>query len=151
VAPAGTWVVPVGSDGKATFTIPAGTPVGSYTVTATYAGTATLAAGSPVSATYAVTKASTTTAATAPKSVVSGKKVTVKVTVKGAAGVAKPGGKVKVAYAGRQLTATLSAAGTVSVPVKLTGKGAVKIKVTYGGDSRYLTSTDTVTVKVVKK
>ncbi|GAA4702697.1 Ig-like domain-containing protein [Nocardioides conyzicola] len=137
--------------GVATFALPADLAVGSHPVTATYSGTATLAAGSPVSATYSVTKASTKTTATAPKSVVSGKKVTVKVTVKGVAGVAKPGGKVKVAYGSHQLTGTLSGAGTVSVPVKLTGKGATKIKVTYGGDSKYLTSTDTVTVKVVKK
>lgn len=140
-----TVTAPVVADGVATFTLPAGLPVGSDTVTAQYLGDDTLAPSGAVTGLAHVTKERTSLSATLSSSkVAKGKAVTVNATVRGYVGGAKPTGTVKVVVTvGKQhrtFTGKLTTAGKATLRVNAQAKGSATVQVTYTGDGHYAAS-----------
>ncbi len=142
------------SAGSATFTLPASTPVGTHTLTASYPGDAAYNAGTAnVTATVVAappTQVASTTTASAPKKVKFKKDFNVTATVT-AAGVT-PTGTVEV-YDGSKLIGTGTLVdGTVKIHVTKNLKaGKHTLTVKYLGSTAAKASETTVKVKVKKK
>ncbi|MBZ5738002.1 Ig-like domain repeat protein [Nocardioides mangrovi] len=140
----------LGSDGTASFELPASLAVGSYQVTASYSGSDSVGSSTAAATAYAVTKAGSTSAVTAKSTVKKGKSLAVAVTVAGVDGVDAPTGKVTVTFLGVTKKVTL-VDGAGKATFKATKTGKRKISVAYAGDESYAGSTAGTTVKVVKK
>ncbi len=141
--------------GSATIAVPATTPVGTHSMTASYAGDSHYNAGSaPVTVTVnpappAPPVASTTTAS-APKKVAFKKDFDVKVTVAAASGAAT--GTVTVLDGSKVIGTGTLANGVVTIHVtKNLKSGKHTLTVKYSGSTTVNASQATVTVKVLKK
>ncbi|MBD8057482.1 Ig-like domain repeat protein [Cellulomonas sp. JH27-2] len=88
------------------------------------------------------------TAATATSSLVYGGSATVVVRVSGAGGV--PTGTVRVLEGSAQVASGKLASGRVTLTLTRPTAGTHRLTVVYGGDTRFLGSSDTATVKVTK-
>ncbi len=145
--------------GSAKVALPAGLTPGSYTVSATFDGTAKVAASGTVSADVTIAKRATAAAATAPTSVTVGGKVSGTVTLSGGIAGTKPSGKVTVQVKkgtgawSTATTATLTSKGTASYSFTApTSTATLSVRAVYAGDARYAASTSSATaVSVVKK
>ncbi|HEY0890812.1 MAG TPA: Ig-like domain repeat protein [Nocardioides sp.] len=141
------------SAGKATFTLPNTLPAGSYTLTASYAGSAAVAASQDTAKLSVARAAAGKPALRVIKKPTRKKAGKATISVATAAGLAKASGKVTVTLKlGKK---TKRAAGTLSNGVvtvklpKLPKKGKWKATAVYSGDGNYLPGTSaTVTVKV---
>jgi hypothetical protein len=137
------------ADGVATLSLPATLRVGTQTLTATYAGTDTLAASqTPVA--IKIVKRTSTTKAKRPKTPVYKADFTIRVKVK-AAGGPPARGKVKITYKGHVLGKGKLKKGRVTIKIKKDLKaGKQKLLVKYMGTSTTLPSKRNVKVAIVK-
>jgi hypothetical protein len=139
-------------NGTGTFTTPADLPVGTYPVTATYAGTDD-AAGAAANGSLSVTKATTTTtlklAGTKIK-VNKSSKATVTVNIVGTTLPAN--GKVTIKAGSKTVGTGTVENGNASITIKkFTKKGTYKLKATFTGSAYYSASTGkTVKLEVTK-
>ncbi|MFJ9391031.1 Ig-like domain-containing protein [Nocardioides sp. NPDC101246] len=142
------------SGGRTMFTLPKSLTPGKHTFTATYAGSATVAASSakPV---VTVAKASVGYKTSWTTKVKAGKSVGFKTVVVGKAGVAKPTGKVKVTFTrGKKSVVRWATIKSGVAKVSLTGaqskrlgKGTWKLKISYSGNGNYKAVTGTRSVR----
>lgn len=147
------------TDGRAGFTLPATLAPSAYTVTARFLGTEEAAASATATAALRVAKKATTSTVTSKASVKRGKKLTVTAKVRGAVAGTQPTGTVTVyvkknggAYKPvRSVRLTTAAKGAVTVSYKAPKAKRLRVKVVYGGDSRYGKSTSAVKVVSVKR
>lgn len=141
------------SAGKATFTLPNTLPAGSYTLTASYAGSAAVAASQDTAMLSVARAAAGKPALRLIKKPTRKKAGKATISVATAAGLAKASGKVTVTLKlGKK---TKRASGTVANGVarvklpKLPKKGKWKVTAVYGGNANYLpASSATVKVRV---
>lgn len=141
------------ADGKAVFTVPATLAAGSYTAKLAYSGGDALQPSSTTRA-LKVTKATPAVTRSWTRKPVSTKAGRLKVTVKGAAGVLKPSGKVtlvlKKGAAKKTVTGTL-ANGVVTITVPKLAKGTWTPRLTYAGAANYTSRTVTLVALKIKK
>jgi Asp-tRNA(Asn)/Glu-tRNA(Gln) amidotransferase A subunit family amidase len=146
VSVAGKTVTGTLAGGRAVVRLPAGIGVGTYLVTARYAGSSTVAA-SAATATIAVRYAKPSVRATlVKKKVKAGKKARVRVTV--GSGAAS---SLVLVYDGSRLvtSATVRHSGTITLP-KLK-KGKHRLRLTAVGDASYASASTTVVLRVVRR
>jgi Big-like domain-containing protein len=143
------------ANGTAAFTLPAALAAGQHTLTLSYAGDGSYQSASQ---TVALTVAKGTAGATTfkPQGKVRAKKAgSATVAVATPAGLATPGGKVKVLItkgsAKKTVTGTLGSAGTVKVKLPKLAQGSWKVTVTYLGDATYRAGAPKVFKLAVKK
>lgn len=137
------------ASGVAQFTVPASTPAGSYSLTASYAGNGSYLASESTAFSLAVAKGTASPASTATNQAY-GRAGSVTVTVPGTAGIV-PTGTVRV-LEGATVLGTAALAGgqaTIALPRTATVKRHV-LKVEYLGDANYLASTGAGSFTVTK-
>ena len=142
------------SAGQAVITLPATLAVGSYALTATYAGSSAVT-GATASTTLTVTKAKVTAVKTKVKKAPTTKKAgKAKITVTTAKGLAKATGKVTVTLKKGKKSVKVKAivkAGKATVKLPKSAKGTWKAKTKYAGSSTYAAAkAKAVKVKVKK-
>jgi hypothetical protein len=121
-----------------------GYAVGTYSITASYAGDANDLASSSSAANLVIKDATKTVLSITPSSVVVGASVTLKATVTATAG-GTPTGTVAFVYNGSTLTSGTLSGGVYSVTVPTTGypAGTYSLTAVYGGDTAQAGSTST--------
>jgi Big-like domain-containing protein/pectate lyase-like protein len=139
-------------NGTGTFTTPADLPVGTYPVTATYAGTDDVN-GATANGSLSVTKAATATTLKIARTKIKvnkSSKATVTVEVVGTAPPAN--GQVTIKAGGKTVGAGTVKNGNARITIrKFTRKGAYKLKATFTGSAYYSASTGkTVKLEVTK-
>jgi len=141
---AGRTVTGTLAGGKATLKLPSGVPVGTHLVTATYAGSATVA-GSAATATLKVTKAAPKVGVKLTKKAVkAGQKSALKVTVGAASTV--------LVYDGKKILKTAKVTRTEKIALPKLSVGKHKIRVYVVAGAAYAAAwSKTVTLKVTKK
>lgn len=141
--------------GAATIVLPANLPAGQHALTVTYAGN-----GSYEAATHAVTLTVAKASASAPtfkaRGTVRAKKAgSATVAVTAPAGLAAPGGTVRITIvkggAKKAVSGTLGAKGKVTVKLPKLAQGTWKVTVTYLGDATYQAGTPKAFKLTVKK
>ncbi|KQY59985.1 hypothetical protein ASD11_10815 [Aeromicrobium sp. Root495] len=133
------------SNGKATLKLPSTFAVGSHTVQASFAGSATRAASESTARTFTVKAAATTTSASVTKKPTTRATGTVRVVVRPAAGVATPRGTVAVVVAKGSKTYTvrgsLNANGAVNLTLpKVSVAGTWRVSARYGATTNHVGS-----------
>lgn len=129
------------SSGVATTKLPLNTPVRTATVTASYAGSSTLATSSDSSAIVISKDATTTTVLANPPSVTIGDPVTFTATVTPAVG-SNPGGTVQFAVDGQNFGAPVAVSGNTatSAPLSSLALGDHTVTASYSGDDVFAAS-----------
>ncbi|MGC8461958.1 MAG: beta strand repeat-containing protein, partial [Candidatus Dormibacteria bacterium] len=122
---------------------PATVATGTFTVTATDAGTPALVASIPV--TYTIGKGTPQLMLSAASSVTVGSSVAVKATVTG--GGSTPTGSVAITLGTSKCTATL-AAGTGTCQLQASSSGSLTMTGTYSGDGNYTTASSSLPITV---
>lgn len=138
VAPVSVPLVKNATTGEQEAKIVASVKVGTFTVTATYNGDATYAAGATRTITVTVGKANTATTMTATQSTVSAGHWTVTIKVRAVLpgrGIAT--GTVGVHFDGTPVTVTLNSHGNAYLHETLSHGATHTVTATYGGDSNF--------------
>ncbi len=123
-------------------------PVGSETVTATYAGATDFTASSGTASVSVSTAASTTTVTATPTSGSYGASITLKATTSSTAGT--PTGTITFTNGSTSLGTCTLASGTCSVSTTALPVGTDTVTASYGGATDFATSSGTVSVTISK-
>lgn len=139
------------SNGSASVTLPANTPVGSRAVAVSFAGNGSAYASS-ASGTLSISKAgSATTLKLAKKKAKAGKSLKTTVTVKVAGSSLPASGKVTLKVGSKTIGKGTVKNGKATITLKKLKKGSYKIKATFAGDANVNgSSSKTVKLKVTK-
>jgi ABC-type phosphate transport system substrate-binding protein len=135
-------------NGSGSVTVPAGAPVGTWTISVSFAGNGS-AYGSSAAGSLSITKASSSTALKlAKKKVKAGKKAKATVTVKAPGAV---NGKVTLKVGSKTVGTGTVKNGKAKITLKKLKKGSYKVKAVFGGTSNVNGSTSkTIKLKVTK-